>query len=428
MPLLREAIVFAQRDHAQLQEDHELFKKDHAQFLQDHAQMQQTMQQIKQQVKQELEQNIKQQISSTKQEVEQRIQQDIKKIRVEIEKEFDDIVEPLRENPQSEVYMRDKVAALSAELQDLIAKLEDCGIFKPDIPETTEDAPVVGTIELEEDIYTTRLLMRLGFMRGVTQQISADTDRDKDAHRDAYDSSSDDSSALNDRFHGIQPLSPEYLANISGLNVPEAEIGSASYYTVTRGFAGVCVATGLTQVLILAIFIKYGLGEGNCIEHETFLDQILLRVSKLLAMLVLGGMMGSEFMGIVTYWMVCDLLLDTKDKEFAFTALFQMLMSVAVIIANVLVFMQLTAPGDVWLNLTALTFIAGLDSDVLGMAKQGFFGHAVAKSVLEVNYELTFVAQYPRWFATARRMTSLMVLVFVSVCGSWVFLYEQPVC
>jgi len=285
-----------------------------------------------------------------------------------------------------------------------------------------DDEPAVGTVQLEEDIYTTRLLMKLGFMRGVSQIISSERD-------EKYDSSSEDDSLLEERFHGVQPLNPEHLANITGLNVPEAEIGSSGYYTVTRGFMGVCLTTALIQVLVLAIFIKYGLGQKSCTDHQmTFLDESLLQVSKLLAMLVLGGMMGNEFMGVLNYYMVYDLLLDTRDWEFVLTAVFQVLLNIILIVTNVLVFMHLTSPGDVWLNMTALTFIAGLDSDVLGMAKQGFFGHSVGKSVTEVNYELTFNEQYPTWFAAARRMTCVVILGFVGICGAWVFLYELPVC
>ena len=80
------------------------------------------------------------------------------------------------------------------------------------------------------------------------------------------------------------------------------------------------------------------------------------------------------------------------------------------------------------MNMTALTFIAALDTDVLGMAKQGFFGHSVGKSVTEVNYELTFIQQYPNWFAAARRMTCVLVIGFVAICGAWVFLYKPPPC
>lgn len=423
IPKLQAAIVQAQQDHAQVLEDHAQVQREldqiHQQSQQEVGRMvQEAKQEIGQQInrmRQELQQEIMQQVSTTKRESEQNIQKNVKQLDSKIEK--------FAEAPKnSDPSVSGRLAAMSTQLQVLVAKLEDSGIFKPPIPEMPEDTPAVGTMQLEEDIYTTRLLMKLGFMRGVSQQISS-------AEDEKYDSSSEDDSILEERFHGIQPLSPEHLANITGLNVPEAEIGTKGYYTVTRGFAGVCFITALVQVLVLSIFIKAGLGEESCIEHPmSVIDQWLLQLSKLLAMLVLGGMMGNEFMGILNYYMVCDLLLDTKDWEVVLTAIFQVLLNITLMVTNVLIFVHLTSPGIVWLNMTALTFIAGLDSDVLGFAKQGFFGHSVGKGVTEVNYELTFNEQYPTWFAAARRMTCVAIIGFVAICGAWVFLCELPPC
>lgn len=426
IPVIQQAIAQAKADHAQVQEDHAQVQAQLAQMRQQSQQeigrlVQEAKQEISQQInrtKQEMQQEISQQISTTKKESEQRIQQNVKQLDSKIEK----IVDAPKRPPDSDPHLSSRVAALSAELQGLVAKLEDSGIFKPPIPEMPEGAPAVGTMQLEEDIYTTRLLMKLGFMRGVSQQISNGKD-------EKYDSSSEDDSLLEERFHGVQPLSPESLSNITGLNVPETEIGSSGYYTTTRGFISVCATTASIQVLVLAIFIRYGLAQKNCTEDDIpVLDQFLLQLSKLLAMLVLGGMMGTEFMGILNYYMVCDLLLETKDWEFVLTAVFQVLLNITLMVTNVLIFLHTTSPGDVWLNMTALTFIATLDSDVLGMAKQGFFGHSVGKSVTEVNYELTFNEQYPTWFPAARRMTCIVVIGFVAICGAWVFLYELPTC
>lgn len=363
-----------------------------------------------------MKQEMQQEISTTKRESEQSIQKNIKQLDTKIEKIVD---APHGSDPS----VSGRVTAISTQLQVLVAKLEDSGFFKPPIPEMPEDSPAVGTMQLEEDIYMTRLLMKLGFMRGVSEQIS------KAKEEDYENSSEEDSLVVEEKYYGVPPLSLETLANITGLNVPETEIGSNGYYTVTRGFACVCVTTALVQVLVMSIFIKNALGEESCIEHDvTVLDKWLLQTSKLLAMLVLGGMMGNEFMGILNYYMVCDLLLDKKDCELVCTAIFQVLLNITLMVTNVVIFVNMTSPGDVWLNMTALTFVAGLDCDVLGMAKQGFFGHSVGKSVTEVNYELTFNEQYPTWFASARRMTCIVVIGFVAICGAWVFLYELPTC
>merc|ERR1712187_421453 len=65
------------------------------------------------------------------------------------------------------VRMESRVGLVMNSLQNLTKQLWDRGVLLPPKPEAPpeEDKPPVGTIELDEDVFTARLMLKLGFMR-----------------------------------------------------------------------------------------------------------------------------------------------------------------------------------------------------------------------------------------------------------------------
>jgi len=271
-----------------------------------------------------------------------------------------------------------------------------------------EERPPVGTIELGEDVFTARLLLRLGFMKA-----QSEAEEDESLSSDGERSSLLDSS------------------NVMGLVVPEVEEGTGEHFGLMYGWAGVCGSTFLVQTVVLLIMLGNGLdmGGGECFgQPPTFSMWLLLHTSKALAMLVAGTLMGKELMDIANYWMVAELLMPTRSVEVVLTALLRVVMNLTLIGANIAIFLSLTNPAEVWLNMTALAFIASLGSDVLDVAKRGVFGHHIAKTMTTTNFQLTFVSEYPAWFAHVRRVT-ITVMTSVVISFAYItFKSADPMC
>merc|ERR1711920_565964 len=86
--------------------------------------------------------------------------------------------------------------------------------------------------------------------------------------------------------------------NVTGLAVPEVVPGTRGYSHVTWGFLAVCVATVVVQGLALMVMLRHGLEQGgDCFkEPPSPMRWWLLHLSKLLAMIVAGLVMGKDLM------------------------------------------------------------------------------------------------------------------------------------
>jgi len=302
----------------------------------------------------------------------------------------------------------------AVELQALRRQLLERGVLIPVRPERDpdeckeEERPPVGTVELREDIFSTRLLLRLGLLK-------AKREADED---EALSSDGEYSSMLDD-------------SNVMGLVVPDVEEGTTAHSKLVYGWGGICSVTFFVQTVVLFIMLGNGLdmGQGECFEHPpSFSTWFLLHTSKALAMLVAGTLMGKELMDIANYWMVAELLMPNRCVEVMFTAVLRVLMNITLIGANIVIFLSLTNPAEVWLNMTALAFIASLGADVLDVAKSGVFGHHIAKMTTTVNFQLTFVSEYPHWFAYVRTVTTTVMAAIVVSFAYITFTSADPMC
>jgi len=300
------------------------------------------------------------------------------------------------------------------EVRQLRHQLHMRGVLAPvrvEVEEAIEEHPPVGAIALGEDVFTARLLLRLGFMVGKQEDQEASLSFDE-----GYDSDvSMDRKLATD--------------NVTGIVVPEVEEGSGGYRKLMMGWVAICGVTFFIQLLVLLIMMEQGLDMGECFEEPPDLHKwFLLHVSKALAMVVAGALMGQELMNVVNYWMVAELLFPHRDIEVTLTALMRVLMSFVVIGANVAIFLHLTNPASVWVNMSALGFIVSMGSDVLSVSKSGVFGHHISKTITTLNFQLNFVSNYPAWFIYVRGMTIALSAAVVGVFAMISFLSPDAMC
>merc|ERR1712187_920184 len=145
----------------------------------------------------------------------------------------------------------------------------------------------------------------------------------------------------------------------------------------------------------------------------------LLHVSKACAMIVAGVLMGKDVMDTVNYWMVSALLEAHRDYEVALSAVLRICLVATLVGSNILIFLRLTNPASVWINMTALGFIGGLSQEVLSVAKRGVFGHNISQTLNSLNFHLTFHLEYPPWFVWVRGavlvLSSSVVILFAAI-------------
>merc|ERR1712048_300092 len=265
----------------------------------------------------------------------------------------------------------------------------------------------------DEDVFTARLMLKLGFMRA-------------DAESRMHASSDDESERGSNLEEG---LSLSVFDNVQGLMRPAVEKGGKGYFAATYGWLSVCITTSFIQWLILGVMVTHGLNSNQCYEHSpTAFKWWLLHMSKALAMFITGLMMGKELMGLLNYFLVSELLESRKSFEAVVTTFAQGGLTILLVTANVFIFCGLTNPVDVWTNMAALGFIANLDAEVLAAAKGGMLGHSVAKNLTPLNYQLSFVSHYPSWFGYIRGIAVVVVVAFITCFSALVFMMPDPVC
>mmetsp|Transcript_32551 Transcript_32551/g.69327 ORF Transcript_32551/g.69327 Transcript_32551/m.69327 type:complete len:499 (+) Transcript_32551:73-1569(+) len=304
------------------------------------------------------------------------------------------------------------------EFRDLKKQIYDRGLLAPkrEIVEEEEDArPPVGTIELGEHVFTARLLVRLGFMK-------ARNDRQQLALLDGRD---EDETFNGDSFYALD-------TNVTGLEIPEVEEGGRGYCQITYGWCLICAATVALQGLVLLVMLRNGLtsmGNNSCFDAAP--DPTtwwLLHLSKALAMIVAGILLGQDLMDTANYWMVSELIEQRMSFEVVVSACLRIGLTAIIIASNICIFMNLVNPAEVWMNMTALGFIHGLGSDVLETAKRGMFGHNIAKTMTTLNFQLTFLSEYPAWFTYVQGMVVTISTSVILVFASIVFITPDAMC
>jgi hypothetical protein len=324
------------------------------------------------------------------------------------------------------------------ELRGFKKQLMDLGLLTPVLREPEEESsPPVGQIELGEDVFTARLLLRLGFQKG---KLEADLDRPEEDDENGWSSQGgsvrklavpphEGSDVDSESSLGIDVLAFE---NVCGITVPSIAKNSRGYIVVVYGWPMVCIATLFVQLLILYILLKNGMLSTDCLDAPLVpfigIDWWLLHGSKLIAMLVSGAFAGREVMDIVNYCMVSALLETRPSVEVIISAVLRISLTAVILTTTMFVFNGLTNPADVWLNMTALHWISSLGRDMLDVAKRGVLGHHMCKAITGVEFKLTFVSEYPRWFKYVQFVCLLVTVGVVGLFAVSVFLVEEPVC
>lgn len=312
------------------------------------------------------------------------------------------------------------IRTLEGDFKNLRVMLQRKGLFTPPItiinnypPEVVAARPPVGTIELGQDVFTARLLLRLGFMKGRYEQKLESED-------DAPSSDSDEAGFYNTEADG----------NVTGIVVPEIEVGTRAYFQVTRGWLSICILVAFLQFLSLAVIVlAKGLGGGECFHRDrTGLEWWTLHLSKGAAMLVASGLMAERLMDVVCYLMVAELLLKVRSAEVIITAVVRAALAIVILSTQVVMLRWLKDPSDVWMNMTAFAFIGNLAVDSLTLSKRGVFGNEIQKVMTNMSFQLCLTELYPPWFHAAK-------VFALSVCGASIvifsflgFLLPDPTC
>jgi hypothetical protein len=330
--------------------------------------------------------------------------------------------------------LQSKVDLVTMQFTDLKDQIYSKGLLAPkvEVPEDPEEHPPVGTVQLGEDVFTARLLMHLGFMK---------------ARKDAFDNSGREDSG-NASYMGLGPgkdeksgsdEEDEFLEgfidddNVHGITDLEVtEPGRPGYCAVAYAWPFICACTFVLQILIILILIQGAkdAGEG-CLRKPLLMfsyEWWLLHMSKGLAIGVAGILMGQELMDVVNYSMVSCLVEPHINWEIVLVAFARVSLSMLIAFANVRIFSYLKHAVSVWINMTALAFIGELGTGMLEVAKRGVFGHTLMKTITNLNFELTFVHQYPAWFPLVRLTVLALAMTFIGFFAVYAFVSPDVVC
>lgn len=184
------------------------------------------------------------------------------------------------------------------------------------------------------------------------------------------------------------------------------------------------------QVIILVVLFIAGLGE-SCLKEEKAYPSMywwVLHVSKFVALCTAGVLTGKELMDTVNFCLVSRLIERGANCEVACTALLRTSVNIFILVLQTKMYVDCAEAGDVWVNMTALGFIAGLNAQVLDIAKSGAFGHHIAKTMTAMNFQLTFLVQYPGWFKHVRNFTIGTLTVLVGLMCTYTFVTPDEIC
>eukprot|EP00928_Gymnodinium_smaydae_P061443 TRINITY_DN45511_c0_g1_i1.p1 TRINITY_DN45511_c0_g1~~TRINITY_DN45511_c0_g1_i1.p1 ORF type:complete len:551 (-),score=116.38 TRINITY_DN45511_c0_g1_i1:86-1738(-) len=307
----------------------------------------------------------------------------------------------------------------AVDFRNLERRLNELGVLKPPKIELPEDAPrPVGTVCMAEDCYTARLLVKLAYMKQAAESFMRTRTLE---HEDCDESSGSDSDA-----NSQAALMDD---NVAGLMPPEIQDGAPGFWAATKGWSAICTVTLLMQLLIVTILWHYSLTPTECFDYRpSQKEYMVLHVSKAAAVIVAGGLMAKDFMDIVNGLMVSVLMEPHLSFEVLFTTLCRLILYLLIGITNVRMFQGMVHPSSVWINMAALAFVGELGSAMNELGKAGTFGHAIRSCLTNINYELTFMSEYPWWIPIVQKLTLFLTALFTIFNALSAYNAEDTMC
>jgi len=366
-------------------------------------------------------------VSQQEKEKEKKLQQQSTKSQ-EHQRQIDDLKKGMQSSDKL-TSLQAKADLTAVEFNSLKKMIYDRGLLAPkvEMPADPEEPPPVGTVALGEDVFTARLLVHLGMLTSLKNAKAAAEGGDQ-ALLDLDNEYSDESDEV-DKYDGDIPIDDE---NVHGISEVEFHNGSLGHWYITAGWLAICISVFLLQILVVLILIQGAKDAGDgCFEHHmeryTY-NWWLLHASKSVAIGTAGILMGQEIMDCLNYAMVSVLVEPHINYEVCFVTFSRMALSALIAYANVVIFGYLKFPATVWINMTALAFIGELGTGMLDVARRGVFGHNIMKTMTGLNFELTFVSEYPSWFPAVRFTAMFVACCFVGVFASMAFVAPDRDC
>lgn len=324
-----------------------------------------------------------------------------------------------------------KLQAVSNEFHTFQKRIFDSGVLQPKIEKPPPEEPEpVGTPELGQDVYSARMLLRLGMKQarhGARNLYAPGALSDEDPEEGpakpkvyAEDSDSVLSVSSNDSYKEL----------LSGLPVIDVRQGERGYFSLTTGFLLVCIFTNLLQFAAVGNIIAYGLLHADdCLEKPlSDLNWYNIHISKFFGMMVVGCFMSGDVMDTVNYVLV-EILLEPKPAvEVYIFASFRILFILLVTGANGVLFIIATSPDGVWLYITAVEFVNALSRAMVEMSKSGIWGKAISKELTDMNFTLCFQHDYPWWFQPVRFISHVILFGLIGAFACYAFLMPIQIC
>mmetsp|Transcript_36021 Transcript_36021/g.58110 ORF Transcript_36021/g.58110 Transcript_36021/m.58110 type:complete len:554 (-) Transcript_36021:245-1906(-) len=320
--------------------------------------------------------------------------------------------------------MKMVVSNTSQQFKQLQKQIYDSGVLRPkiEIVEEAEAVPV-GMLELGEDMFSARLLVKLGFIKG--RQEACDEARElflkENPEMNNSDMEEDSEEPEHLRFDEL----------VHGIMIPEVREGGNGYFQVTYGWLMVCAMCMAVQLLIVLVVIRHGIHAGEiCLdEPRSGSSWWTLHVSKACAVVVAGTLMGKELMDTVNYLMVSILLEGNNDIEVVASAIIRIITIILIALANIVSFATAYSPADVFMSMTALSFIGEIGNFGLDIAKRGVLGHHIGKVMTELNFQIHLMTEYPPWFRTVHNITLTLTGGF-TIFFTFLLMFQlnEPIC
>lgn len=317
-----------------------------------------------------------------------------------------------------------------ADLGALRKQICDRGLLAPPRDEPPSDEhPPVGTLSLSQDVFTARLLLKLGFLKASLEKRRHCARSESAKLLELSTDSESDSSLPSVEQHCL-----EQFENVSGIAPPDVEVDSPAHCQIKFGWLFVCVMTMFLQLSIMGLMTNSYAHAEACFEEGKAptpwiaLEWWILHLSRAFAMLLGGAFMVKDLMDTANYYMVSFLLEPHISCEVLLSSVARIVFIGTTLLANVYLFMSEVEPGFIWVNMAALSFVATLGTDILDVARRGVFGHHISKAVTAVSFELTFTHEYPAWFPYITRLTLSLSLIGISISAVVAFLMEDLIC
>eukprot|EP00930_Biecheleria_cincta_P027504 TRINITY_DN19311_c0_g2_i1.p1 TRINITY_DN19311_c0_g2~~TRINITY_DN19311_c0_g2_i1.p1 ORF type:complete len:517 (+),score=75.85 TRINITY_DN19311_c0_g2_i1:27-1553(+) len=279
-------------------------------------------------------------------------------------------------------------------------------------PEEIEKSPPVGTLSLGEDMFSARLLLKLGYLKAEMKQRGDSIE----SHSDDFDSDAD-------------YWEEDWCNMVSGIAEPVIPKATESYKEVSKNTFSLCVLIISVELIAIAAVMIFGLRNGDvCVDHKMHpLGALCLHVSKALGVIVIGFSLGKRMMDNVTYVMVGMLMYRSNIEVKMFSILNIMTLMLGAL-SNCVLFAISTSSEGVWLKTTAMVVLISMRGTALTVAKSGVLGRSLSRALNPLGYKIHVYTEYPKWFESVRRSITLFVCLFILTLATVLFLLPIPVC